>query len=325
MTLAFGEPTSRRIVLSQSREPTLEIQADGHVDPEQLEGLFSSGRVDTVVCALDRYLGAPHGKARHRPNRSRASSRRAAARVATTCSPSTWTWIRSRDSPSPTGIAASRISRWCPTGRHCASCPGSTARRSCCATRCSPAATYRSRCLLARSSNVRSSAPGARGLSVFCGSEVEVFFFRENYRDAWQQVYRDLHPMSYYRTDYHLLQTTKDEWLISQIRNGMEGARVPIESSKGEWGLGQHEINLVYRGRTRDGGPPCDLQARHQGDSGARRSVRHLHGQVVRTGGRVVVPHPLEPLGRRRHRATQCRCFAPGERLSKPSGTTSPA
>jgi glutamine synthetase len=85
-----------------------------------------------------------------------------------------------------------------------------------------------------------------QGLRVFCGSEVEVFFFRDGYRDAWEQIYRDLHPMSYYRTDYHLLQTTKDEWLISQIRNGMEGAGVPIESSKGEWGLGQHEINLVF-------------------------------------------------------------------------------
>ncbi len=73
-----------------------------------------------------------------------------------------------------------------------------------------------------------------------------MFLFQRRYRDAWHQMYRDLHPLSYYRTDYHLLQTTKDEWLISQIRNGMEGARVPIESSKGEWGLGQHEVNLVF-------------------------------------------------------------------------------
>ena len=46
--------------------------------------------------------------------------------------------------------------------------------------------------------------------------------------------------------DYHMLQTTKDEWIIRQIRNGMLGAGIPIEFSKGEFGKGQHEINITY-------------------------------------------------------------------------------
>ena len=46
--------------------------------------------------------------------------------------------------------------------------------------------------------------------------------------------------------DYHILQTTRDEYLIREIRNGMEAAGVPVEFSKGEAGKGQHEINLVY-------------------------------------------------------------------------------
>ena len=46
--------------------------------------------------------------------------------------------------------------------------------------------------------------------------------------------------------DYHILQTTRDEYLIRQIRNGMDGAGVPVEFSKGEAGRGQHEINLRY-------------------------------------------------------------------------------
>ena len=29
--------------------------------------------------------------------------------------------------------------------------------------------------------------------------------------------------------DYHMLQTTKDEWFIRQIRNGMLGAGIPVE------------------------------------------------------------------------------------------------
>ncbi len=85
-----------------------------------------------------------------------------------------------------------------------------------------------------------------RGLTVKCGSELEVYFFADSYRDAWAREYRELRPLSDYRADYHVLQTTKDEWLIRRIRLEMEAAGVPIEFSKGEWGLGQHEINLEY-------------------------------------------------------------------------------
>jgi glutamine synthetase len=42
------------------------------------------------------------------------------------------------------------------------------------------------------------------------------------------------------------MQPTRDEPLMRAIRNGMTAARVPIESSKGEWGCGQHEINFTY-------------------------------------------------------------------------------
>jgi glutamine synthetase len=85
-----------------------------------------------------------------------------------------------------------------------------------------------------------------QGLVVKCGSELEVFFFTDGYRDAWARQYHELHPLSDYRADYHLLQTTRDEWLIRRIRLAMEAAGVPIEFSKGEWGLGQHEINMEY-------------------------------------------------------------------------------
>ena len=43
-----------------------------------------------------------------------------------------------------------------------------------------------------------------------------------------------------------MLQTTKDEWIIRQIRNHMRGAGIPVEFSKGEFGKGQHEINITY-------------------------------------------------------------------------------
>jgi glutamine synthetase len=90
------------------------------------------------------------------------------------------------------------------------------------------------------------SRAAERGLTIKCGSELEVYFFADGYRDAWAREYRELRPLSDYRADYHVLQTSKDEWLIRRIRLEMEAAGVPVEFSKGEWGLGQQEINLEY-------------------------------------------------------------------------------
>jgi glutamine synthetase len=84
------------------------------------------------------------------------------------------------------------------------------------------------------------------GLHCAIASELEFFLFNQNYHSAFEAGYRNLAPSSDYRIDYHLLQPTRDESLMRAVRNGMAGARVPVESSKGEWGLGQHEINFVY-------------------------------------------------------------------------------
>jgi glutamine synthetase len=84
------------------------------------------------------------------------------------------------------------------------------------------------------------------GYTIRFGSELEFFLFKDSYEEAAAKGYKDLSPHSAYIEDYHILQTTKDEYLIRQIRNGMNGARVPVEFSKGEWGRGQHEINLVF-------------------------------------------------------------------------------
>jgi glutamine synthetase len=86
----------------------------------------------------------------------------------------------------------------------------------------------------------------AAGFTVNIGAELEFFLFKDSYEDAAALHYRGLTPHSTWIEDYHILQTTRDEYLIRQIRNGMDGARVPVEFSKGEAGRGQHEINLVY-------------------------------------------------------------------------------
>ncbi len=85
-----------------------------------------------------------------------------------------------------------------------------------------------------------------RGYAVKTGSELEFYVFDETFESAAEKRYHGLATAGRYIEDYHILQTTKEEALIRSIRNAMEGAGIEVEFSKGEWGPGQHEINLRY-------------------------------------------------------------------------------
>lgn len=85
-----------------------------------------------------------------------------------------------------------------------------------------------------------------RGFQCNIASELEFFLFNATYHEAFASGYRTLPASSDYRIDYHIMQPTADEPLFRQIRNDMIAAEVPVESSKGEWGRGQHEINFIY-------------------------------------------------------------------------------
>jgi glutamine synthetase len=84
------------------------------------------------------------------------------------------------------------------------------------------------------------------GFTVKTGSELEFYLFKDGYEELADRGYRDPRPSSSYIMDYHMLQTTKDEWIVRKIRNDMRGAGIPVEFSKGEFGKGQHEINITY-------------------------------------------------------------------------------
>jgi glutamine synthetase len=86
----------------------------------------------------------------------------------------------------------------------------------------------------------------ALGYTVKTGSELEFYLFRDSFEEAAARDYRPLRPHSDYIMDYHILQTTKDEYIIRKIRNDMDAAGIPVEFSKGEFGRGQHEINLRF-------------------------------------------------------------------------------
>ena len=74
----------------------------------------------------------------------------------------------------------------------------------------------------------------ALGHQVKIGAELEFFLFKDSYEQAASAGYRDLRPHSDWIEDYHILQTSRDEYLIRAIRNGMDAAGVPVEFSKGE-------------------------------------------------------------------------------------------
>jgi glutamine synthetase len=86
----------------------------------------------------------------------------------------------------------------------------------------------------------------ALGYTPMFGSELEFFILKETYEEAHAKHYRDLTPSVPYILDYHILASSYDEPFIRSIRNGMEGAGIPVETSKGEAWPGQHEINFRY-------------------------------------------------------------------------------
>jgi glutamine synthetase len=85
-----------------------------------------------------------------------------------------------------------------------------------------------------------------RDLVAYAGTELEFMVFEESYEQAWSAQYRGITPSNQYNVDYSLLGTSRVEPLLRDIRNGMFGAGLVVESAKGECNLGQHEIAFRY-------------------------------------------------------------------------------
>jgi glutamine synthetase len=84
------------------------------------------------------------------------------------------------------------------------------------------------------------------GMTAMMASELEFFLFHESFEEAHGKGYRDLNLISAYNEDYHIFQTAKEENVMRAIRNGLYGAGIPVENSKGEAWAGQEEINVRY-------------------------------------------------------------------------------
>ena len=114
----------------------------------------------------------------------------------------------------------------------------------------------------------------AQKMRAFCASELEFYLFDETYKSAAAKRYLGLETAGAYIEDYHILQTSKEEGVMRAIRRGVEGAGIPVENSKGEWGPGQEEINVRYA-------DALEMADRHAILKNAVKEIAHLNGKAV--------------------------------------------
>jgi len=113
-----------------------------------------------------------------------------------------------------------------------------------------------------------------RGLTCFIASELEFFLFNNTYHEASESRYERLVPSSDYRIDYQTLAPARDETVLRALRNHLDAAGVPVETTKGEWGKGQHEINLEYD-------QPLPMADRHLLCKQAAKEIAAANGRAV--------------------------------------------
>jgi glutamine synthetase len=113
-----------------------------------------------------------------------------------------------------------------------------------------------------------------RGWTAHVGTELEFIVFEDSYEQAWDLGYRDLTPANRYNIDYSILGTGRVEPLLRDIRLGMRGAGMTVESAKGECNPGQHEIAFLYA----DALTTCDNHVIYK--TGAKE-IAALHGSSL--------------------------------------------
>lgn len=84
------------------------------------------------------------------------------------------------------------------------------------------------------------------GYQVMSASELEYYVYEDSYKMASQKAYNNLEPMGWYIEDYHMLQCAREEKFTAVARRSLKNSGIPVENSKGEWGHGQHELNVRY-------------------------------------------------------------------------------
>jgi glutamine synthetase len=113
-----------------------------------------------------------------------------------------------------------------------------------------------------------------RGYLAYFASELEFYLFNETFDSARRKHWQGLDTASPYIGDYLIGITTKEEGVMRAIRNGLAGAGIAVENSKGEWGPGQEEINVRYA-------EALEMADRHAILKNGTREIAEAHGKAV--------------------------------------------
>jgi glutamine synthetase len=113
-----------------------------------------------------------------------------------------------------------------------------------------------------------------RGFVPMAASELELYVFDDSYETIADKGFINAKPIGRIIEDYHILQGTKEEFLIADIRSHLEKSGIPCESSKGEWGPGQQEIGLEYA-------EAIEMADRHVLYKHAAKEIAFKHGKAV--------------------------------------------
>jgi glutamine synthetase len=112
------------------------------------------------------------------------------------------------------------------------------------------------------------------GFTANFASELEFYLFDESFRSAWDKGYKGLTTAGYYIQDYHILQTTKEEPVMRDMRRQLQASGIPVENSKGEWGPGQEELNVRYA-------DALTMADRHVIMKNAMKEIAINHGKAI--------------------------------------------
>ncbi|MFC3570179.1 glutamine synthetase family protein [Paracoccus simplex] len=112
----------------------------------------------------------------------------------------------------------------------------------------------------------------ALGHEPMMATELEFYLFAQGYKELFDAGYRGLTPTARHNVDYALTGTFADEPVMRALRNGLYGAGIPVENSKGEAEAGQHEINVKYS-------DALDTADMHVLVKAATKEIAQAHGQ----------------------------------------------
>jgi glutamine synthetase len=112
------------------------------------------------------------------------------------------------------------------------------------------------------------------GFKPMMATELEFFLFQKNYDQLFDEGYGNLQTLGRHNIDYSIQGTGKEEVLMRAIRNGLFGAGIPVENSKGEAEAGQEEINVRYS-------DALDTADMHSIVKIGCKEIAHQHGHAL--------------------------------------------